>query len=281
MRTKILAALLALPGLPGLAQNAESTPVPTLIPAPPPPPRILFSVYVWPSTGILSSDTTLVGIPPAYYDSPTGIQSIPLRRNSSTPLLPYLGPQPLTIYAAETRSVPPPKDAPPGTLPTTTVVRKPFITASIPEGLQRAMLLVFPDRKNPDGSLMTVVMPYESETLEPGMARIRNGTQRTLALQFDNANGKLLLLPPNEYKDFSPAALAESLYPRIYIYELGEGQELKLRHSSKLYFEEEKINFFLVYPKGKQRLRLLRLGGHVDPAMLPDSIGEDPVPLSP
>jgi hypothetical protein len=269
MRTGLFSVLLALTGLASRAGDAEGTPMPD----PPPPVRILFSVYLWPNTGILSTDTNLVGIPTAYYDSPEGVQSIPLRRNSSTPLLPYQGPQPLTIFAAESRSIPPPDDAPPGTPPTTTVVKKPFITATIPDGLQRVMLLVFPERTNPDGSMMTVVMPYESETLKPGMARIRNATRRTLVMQFDAADGKLLRLPPDEFIDVSPHEIADSLYPRIYVYELGQDGELKLRHSSKLHIEEEKTNFFLLYAKGRHRLRILRLGAHIDPMTWIDATG--------
>lgn len=267
MRFQWILILLIFPGLTAGAQEEQVTPTPTALPTPPPR-QILFSVFVWPSQGIMSSDTKVTGIPRAFYDAPTGPQSIVLGRNKSTPLLPYQGPQPLRIYDAEYTLVAPPPDAPAGTLPIRQLVKKPFIVTNIPDGLERVMLLVIPERKAADGSMMTLVMPYESDSLKPGMARIQNGSNRTLVIQFETAEGKLLRLPPNQSVDFSPDKLAGSLYPRIYIYELGEGQDLKLRHSSKIYFEEEKTNFFLVYPKGEHRLRILRLGGHVDPRNL-------------
>ena len=137
------------------------------------------------------------------------------------------------------------------------------------------MLLVIPERKNPDGSLMTLVMPYESATLKPGAVRFHNASDKRLAMQFETAEGKVLPIPNNTAIDFLPSAYTDRLYPRIYIYDSEEGGKPMLRHSSRLKFEAEKYNFFIVYPHGRHRLRILRLGGHVDPEAVSEVLREE------
>jgi len=98
--------------------------------------------------------------------------------------------------------------------------------------------------------------------LKPGMARLHNGSNQTLALQFDGSGGKLLRIEPRKAIDFTPSDFTDSKYPRVFLYVMGGDQKLKMVHTSKLFLEGDTTNFFVLYPHGKSRVRILRLGGH-------------------
>lgn len=258
MRTFVILLLASL-SLSLSAQNSQSRPSSEGEPLT--YPTIQFSIYVWPNNSIMLSSSKIEAIPRLFYDSPSGRTMLSLARNASSPLYTYIGPQPLTLYDYELEEVPPPEGALPTTVPIFREKIKPRIKATIPPGLDRVILVLFPGKHKPDGTLLTIPMAYESAALQPGSARIYNSTQRPIALQFVDTKGPILKLKPNENTDFFPNELFEGDYVRVFGYAPGADNEAERVHVSKMYFEEGQANFFIMYDQGK-RVRMIRIGGH-------------------
>ena len=226
-------------------------------------PVIQFSVFLWSEGGILMQDSNITGIPRTFYTAPNGSPSIVrLYKNRSTPLLSYQGPQPLVLYDIQKVWTAPPEGSPPGTQPRVTENRIPKIKANIPEGLTRTMLVAFPDRRLTDGTMQTLVLPYETEKVKPGMTRILNGTDRILAVKFADNEDKVLKLKPQKALDFTPKDMTESDNPRIFIYGLDHKQRPRLLHTNRIHFKENTTNYFIVFPEGARRVRIKSLGSH-------------------
>lgn len=258
-RTFLLSCLLPL-ALCGHQANGQSNELEPIYPL------VQFSVFVWSDGGIMRGNSELTGIPRTFYDAPNGAASlISLYKNRSTPLLPYQGPQPLVLYDIEKVRVDPPKHAPPGTKPTLVEKRIPKIRAEIPEGLDRAMLVVFPGRKEANGTLQTIVLPYDSNKVRPGMTRILNSTNQLLAVKFADNEEDMLKLNPKEALDFTPGEITNSKNPRIFIYGLDENQRPRLMHTNRINFKEDSTNYFIVFPEGTRRVRIKNLGAHKIP----------------
>jgi hypothetical protein len=235
--------------------------------APPPgtpPPEaartVQFSVFVWPEGGVMNEESHLFGPPRVFYDAPDGNMTlVPLYLNRSTPLLTYQGPQPLNLYDIDRAWIPPPEDAPPGTPPVIQITRTPRVVANFPEGLDRAMIIVFPGRRN-GVVLQSILLPYGTENVRPGMSRILNGTDQELALRFSDQDENPLILRPGRPFDFRPGDYTQDPYPRIFIYGLDENRRLRLMHTNRINFQGENTNFFIVIPEGVRRVRIKSLG---------------------
>jgi len=225
---------------------------------------VQFSVFVWPEGGIVNDETTFSGVPRVFYDAPGGHSTmVPLYINRSTPMLTYTGPQPLILYDVERQWIPPPAEAPPGTPPTQQINRTPRVIVKFPDGLNRAMVIVFPSRR--EGTVLeSVLLPYGTERVQPGMTRILNGTDRELALKFSAEDGEPLILRPGRPFDFKPADYSDDPYPRIFLYGLDESRRLRLMHTNRINFQEESSNFFIVIPEGVRRVRIKSLGSFVN-----------------
>ena len=213
-------------------------------------------------------DAEMKGLPRVFYASPSGDRRVNLAHNQSTPLLPYRGELPLVLYRMQEVWEDPPADAPPGTPPTVTKVRTPVIQQDFPIDWKRVMILVFPNKRGPSGTMLSFALSYETDVVTKGMARIHNASDRTLVMQFDDAKDRPLRLDPNKHIDFDPSKLTENAYSRIFVYENrdrgGERREMSMVHTSKLFFQEDTSNLFFLYPKGKRRIRIMRIAGHPD-----------------
>lgn len=241
----------------------EPVPEPPATPTPPPQAQVQFSVYVWPTQGILMGDAKIAGVPRVFYKSPDGKnQSIHLMRNTATPLMPYTGQLPLVLYDLEEVWTPVPENAPIGTLPTVKLVEKPKINVKFPIDWNRVMVIVFPDKKAPDGTLMNMALPYDQNVLKPGMARIYNGSDIPLVIDFEDADNKKLALQPFKVIDFNPANLTKNAYSRIFIYGAGHKGKIEMIHTSKLFFQPDTTNYFFLYSQGNGRIRIMRIAGH-------------------
>ncbi len=226
---------------------------------------VRFSVFVWPEGGISHGGSTFSGIPRVFYDAPDGnLTMVPLYINRSTPMLTYTGPQPLVLYDIDREWTSPPGDAPPGTAPSVLNKRIPRVLAEFPEDMDRAMVIVFPSRR--DGTVLhSVLLAYGTENVRPGMSRILNGTDRELALKFSAEDGQALRLRPGRPFDFKPGDYTPDPYPRIFIYGLDEARRLRLMHTNRINFRDESSNFFIVIPEGVRRVRIKSLGSFEDP----------------
>jgi len=260
MQLRWLAAFLAILIMPGFSQETSPDILPTSTPEP--PSRVLFSVYTWSNQGILRKDSVPMGVPRIFYDAPVGMRSVKLVKGASTPLYPYQGPQPLTLYDWVEVWTPPAEDAPPGTGPTVTRTRKPIVNARFAPGMDRVLVVMFLGQKNPDGTLKSVVLPYHSEKLKPGMTRIFNGSDKRLALKFADTENGIFRLEPNSVFDFTPSEITSSEHPRIFLYDVTEEGKLRGLHTNRLFLKDKSVNMFLIYPEGIRRVRLQRLGDH-------------------
>ncbi len=225
-------------------------------------PLIHFSIYVWAEGGITGEDTLTFGVPRIFYDTPDGRSSLvnlyPFR---STPLLPYKGPQPLVFFDISREWGLPP-DALPDQKPMMLETRIPKVIAEFPENLDRAMIVVFPSRRNKDGTLQTMILPYETEDVRPGMVRIINGTNRQLAMKFDGNDSEIIRFKPNSSVDFNPAQLTSETFPRVFIYTADEQGRLRLLHTNKLRLIDGNSSLFVIFPDGPRRVRIKSLGNH-------------------
>lgn len=224
--------------------------------------RVLFSVHLQVPDVLLRAGSTPVSIPRIFYDSPTGIREVPLYRGASTPLFPYQGTQPLTLYDIKVTRKDLPPNAPPGSTPEAIQEKIPVVKARFDDKMDRIMLLVFAGKTNPDGTLQTIVLPYNSSALKEGMSRVYNGTNRALAMQFESREGPVIRLEPNGTYDFKPSEITNSDYPRVFVYGTTEKGEVEALHTSKLYLKDETTNIFLVYDKGRSRVNIQTIGRH-------------------
>lgn len=226
-------------------------------------PLIEFSVFVWSDMGIMSDSNEITGLPRLYYERPDGnTVQIRLNRNKSTALMPYQGPSPLLLFDFEGEYIQPPAGSPPGTQPIFNRKRIPKFKVEIPEELRRLMVIIFPGRRDTDGYMQTLVLPYDSEKLTAGMSRILNGTNRTLALKLEDNDRKILRINPNEMTDFNPRDYTDENYPRFFIYGVDEQQQLRLLHTNKFNIKEDRTSFYIIIPEGTRRVRVKKLGSH-------------------
>lgn len=247
--------------------SAPPTPVPTPVPA---RVQVQFSVFVWPTEGILLEDASIAPIPRTFYRTERGNVPVRLIRNAATPLHAYSGELPLVLYDIEEIWTPPPEDAPPETEPTVAYRPIPVIRADFPRSWNRVLLIVFPDRKADDGTLLTLPLPYDMERLRPGMARIYNGSAHTLVLEFPDTE-HMVILPPYTPLNFDPGTLSDSAFTRVFVYRRNERGDVDMVHTSRLFMDQETTNYYFLYPQGRRRIRLLRVAGHVGdtPGILP------------
>lgn len=245
------------------AQEPSPTPIPTPVPTPTPPPgvRVQFSVFVWPTEGILLSDSVIEGLPRTFYEQEGRAVPVRLLRNRSTPLLPYYGQLPLTLFDVSETITDPPPDAPPDTPPTVTREKVPVINARFPRSWDRVLLVVFPGRQAADGTLLTLALPYDQQALRPGMARIFNASEDALVLNFPETDQQVVL-QPNAPVDFNPRNLTASGFARVFVYRNNGQGDLDMVHTSRLFFDPDTTNYFFIYPQGRRRFRLMRLAGH-------------------
>jgi len=221
---------------------------------------VQFSVFVWSEGGLTNDQTTFSGVPRVFYDAPGGVPTrVPLYLNRSSPMFTYQGPQPLTLYDVERAWVDPPEDAPPDTQPTLQITRTSRVVAKFPEGLDRAMIILFPSRRQ-GRVFQSILLPYGTDKVRPGMSRILNGTDNELALKFSNNEDKVLMLKPGRPFDFTPGDYSQDIYPRIFLYGLDATGRLRLMHTNRINFGEESTNFFIVIPEGVRRVRIKSLG---------------------
>ncbi|MCC5849780.1 MAG: hypothetical protein JJU29_16975 [Verrucomicrobia bacterium] len=252
-----------------LAQEANPTPAPTPAPTPTPEPvRVRFSVFVWPSEGILMEDVTIPALPRAFYRTAAGNVPVRLTRNAATPLYDYTGDLPLVLYDIEEVWTDPPEDAPPEAEPTVELRPVPVIRARFPRNWNRVLLIVFPDRRADDGTLLTMPLPYDTDELQPGMARIYNGSEHPLVLEFPDTE-HMVTLAPYQPIDFNPRGLTDSGFSRVFAYRRNERGDLEMVHTSRMFMDTETTNYFFLYPHGRRRIRILRVAGH------PGEIGEE------
>ncbi|MCC5843846.1 MAG: hypothetical protein JJU05_06300 [Verrucomicrobia bacterium] len=240
----------------------DSSPTPTPAPRPESPPvQVEFSVFVWPTEGILMEDSRISALPRTFYRTAAGHVPVRLTRNSTTPLYTYRGPSPLVLYDIEEIWTPPPEDAPPETEPTVELRPVPVIRANFPGSWTRVLLIVFPDRKADDGTLLTIPLPYNLDRLRPGMARIHNGSDRTLLVEFPDTE-HLVTLEPFQPVDFNPRGLSGSGFTRVFVHQRNDRGDIEMVHTSRLFMDPETTNYFFLYPQGRRRIRLLRVAGH-------------------
>ena len=256
---------------PAPTPTPTQTPEPQPTPEPPPPPvRVEFSVFVWPTEGILLDDATIAPVPRAFFRTEQGHVPVRLIRNAATPLYSYTGDLPLVLYDVEEVWTPPPPDAPPETEPTVELRPIPVIQASFPRHWRRVMLIVFPGRRSEDGTLLTLALPYDLEQLQPGMARIFNASPETLYLEFPETE-HVLTLRANQPVDFHPRRLTETGFARVFVYRQNARGESEMVYTSRLFMDPETTNYFFLYPQRRNRIRILRIAGHAGdtPGILP------------
>lgn len=248
--------------------NAQS-PTPTPVPGQESTPEaediqmveVNFTVFLWPLTGIQTSGAVLPAVPRTFYRDLKGHRQIRLKRGSSTELQYYKGPLPLVIYDLERVEVPPPPEAPPGTEPVITWKPVPMIRAEFPPAWKQVVLMVFPGKKAPDGTILTIPMPFEPEKLRPGFVRIYNATPQPLVLE---VHDRKFTLPPFKNMDFRPENFAEGGYVRTTFWGKDDRGNLRMIYTRKIKVDEETNNYYFLYQRGERRIRLLRIAGHED-----------------
>jgi hypothetical protein len=244
------------------AADAVSEPIP--------PVRVQISVYLWPTRGILMDDARIPGVPRMFYSHRGAHVPLRLARSTATPLMPYEGELPLVLYDFEERWEAPPEDAPPGTPPVHIVQKHPRVRVNFPRNWDRVLLIVFPNRVNDDGTLVTIPLQYGTGQLPPGMARIHNSSDQTLLLNFPDRD-QVLTLEAHQSVNFRPEGLTDTGFSRVFVHRRSSRGGTELVYTSRLFFEKDKTNFFLLYAQGPRHVRLMRLAGHAGdgPEILP------------
>ena len=242
-------------------------------------PLIGFAIYVWPTGGILTENDSLSVVPTSVYNSPDGPRLIRMSQGRTTQLFPYQDEQPLVLYKYEVKEVAPPPEATPGTPPTLErSPTTPVIRATIPEDLTRALLVVFPNKRNRDGTFQTLVVPYDQEVLRPGMGRVINGTGREMILSFKDSDVDPMPMKPGKPVDFVPPRIpGDRGFAWVNVHEMYKGRLVKT-HASRLLFETNKANVFIASPRGSRRIEFVRIGAHKEQEWLKPT--PTPVPES-
>ena len=245
--------------LASFALHAQTPPPPS--PSPPATTRF-FSIFVWPTEGVLADDARIAPLPRVFYPGINGQDTqLQLVRNAATPLTTYTGPLPLELFSLREIWQDPPENAPPGTPPTVTLERQPRIRAEFPPQWTRVQLIVFPDRVQADGTLLTVAVPFDQDRVQPGMARIFNTTQQTFLLEFPDLD-RTVPLPPGQPLDFDPRRTTDTGFLRIFVHRRNPQGAAEMVHTSRLFLHPEQRNLFFLYPQNERRVRILRIAGH-------------------
>ncbi len=253
------------------------TPAQEAVPTPPPedpdppseelnlPPEVAvrFSLFVWPTTGVMHRDAKLAPMPPLFYAGPGGTNRVHITRGNATPMLPYMGALPLELFDLREERIPPPQDAPPNTPPQRVYHRTPHIRADFPTHWKEVLLVTFPDKFQPDGTMVTLPMPYDVAELQPGKARFYNGTKHPFVLGFGDEK---ISFPPYEHVDIKPTEKSKHGFLRVTVYGSDRRGQAAAVYSRKVRVSDIKNNFYVVYPQGRNRIRMMFVGGHELPA---------------
>ena len=218
-----------------------------------------FAIYTWPVQGILTENSVVAGVPRVYYHSPEGIRKVPMGRNVTSPLMHYRGPMPLELFDGKWVDIPPPEDAPPGTLPTRQFQKKKVADLTLPESWNRAMLIAFPGKTGPDGGIRILPIRYDADKVKTDHVRIHNTTNTRMIL---DAEDKKYALPANGILDFRPANSGGHHAFRASFYSANQEGKPQLRYSTRMVMKEGESTLYLLYKMGQRRFRLQRIGGH-------------------
>jgi hypothetical protein len=221
---------------------------------------VLFSVYVWPTEGILTTDSTVPSLPRTFFTGLQGMERIYLNRGGSSHVHHYRGPLPLELYDVEREWVAPPEDAPPEARPVLMERRIPILRATFPAEARRIVLIAFPHEKDPEGGMVTFPMPVMNTTLRPGDVTLYNADKRPVAFSINDSNNPVLL-KPYETLYLQKDSFA-TVNPRVKIHRRDASGTTRLAASTRMYVDPEKANYFFLYPSGDRHMRLLRVGTH-------------------
>lgn len=225
---------------------------------------VLFSVYVWPTEGILTQDSAVASLPRTFFDGIYGRERIHLNRGGTSAQHRYRGPLPLEMYDLERELVPAPEEDGPDAPPVVVERRIPVLRANFPPNARRLVLIAFPQEREADGAMLTFPMPVLDQALSNGDVSLYNADRRPLSFSIGD-NGRNVLIRPFETVRIR-GAMFDGPNPRVRVHRRDDSGAARLVASTRMYVDPERANFFFLYPRGERNMRLLRVGAHELPA---------------
>ncbi|MCC5844460.1 MAG: hypothetical protein JJU05_09430 [Verrucomicrobia bacterium] len=225
---------------------------------------VYFSVYIWPTEGILTADSQVAPLPRTYFDGIHGMERIHLHRGGTSEVHRYQGPLPLKIYDVERVFVPAPEEAGPDAEPILLETRLPVLRASFPVNARRMILIALPHERDSDGAMVSFPMPLLNRSLSNGDVSVYNAGDRPVV--FSLGDGDPYFVIQSLQTLMLSGRRFDSRNPRVRIHRQDDSGNPRLAASTRMYVDPEKVNYFFLYPKGERNMRLLRVGAHNLPA---------------
>jgi hypothetical protein len=200
--------------------------------------------YTWPLKGILHSGVDVKKLPDTYLSFPGKPTRVILSRGSITRPFLYVGENaPMLISPIRDTSNP---NLVSGT--------KTIAAPTFPREWSQALVLLFPDRIQSDGSWGSVALPVSGIALPDGTSRFINTTQNQIILEID---GDRMVMEPSQSMPVPKVEDKERVRIRLFA-EDSRGRIRRLYTSSHSQSDENK-NLYIIYEQELDRYRVLHL----------------------
>ncbi|MCC5847130.1 MAG: hypothetical protein JJU29_03470 [Verrucomicrobia bacterium] len=216
----------------------------------PPPPTydLTLVVYTWPVTGILHGDADLQGLPPVFVRDLNGMRRVGLQRSGFSPPLRYQGMEPPVLFRVETqdREEGPPRQR-----------AVPLIRANIDPSWTEATVIVYPERRESDGTWATLAVPSSRMEIPDGASRFLNLTDQALVIEMAGnvhaipPGGEILLPPP-------PRSAGDRFRLNIHARD-DQRDDVRMIHTTAVWRENTAGNLYLIHAQANGRPRVLHL----------------------
>jgi hypothetical protein len=216
--------------------------------APPPVYDLRLVVYTWPVTGILHSNADLQSLPPVFFRDIHGIQRVELQRSGFSPPLRYQGMEPPMLFSVETQ---PQAEGPPQQRAV------PRVRPKIDPSWTEATVIVYPERRDRDGTWATLAVPTSRLEIPDGTSRFLNLTHQMLAIELA---GVIHTISPGG--DIQLPAPPEDAGERVRLNIHARDDirnEVRMIHTTAVRRENATGNLYLIHSQSNGRPRVLHL----------------------
>jgi hypothetical protein len=216
---------------------------------PPPPPvhDLMLSFYISPVRGILSEDTDLPGLEAVYLRDMHGVQQVPLARGTQTRPIRFTSDSPPVLFTAERAGED--EQGRPRFRPRTVA------ELSVPPDWDRALILLYPERRDEKGHWTAVPVWNPEMTIPEGGVLFINSTPQTLVLE---ADGHSRTLESGRVLSMDSRRITSERY-RLRIHGIDPNGTPRVLHSSMQRRRLEAGNILVLIAHSPRRVRVLSL----------------------
>ncbi len=215
---------------------------------------IELQLYVWPRTGLLSRDTQIEHLPNIFLKSGSTETTFRAARGVMGPAVRVPHTQRFEFHRRDTM---PSEENTAASAETTT---RPFFEVTIPPAWNRAVIVLFPERRTGSGQIEASVLNFDPRRLRPGMGTFFNGTDTTIQMVVQN---EVHTLAPYATLSIPRRTLQERVvngntrFGAQLFYQDEEGR-WRQSYNGVQYIRPDSINLFWIHSSGAGRSHRMR-----------------------